>query len=211
MKLNDLRQDYQGYLERVELRSDPIAQFEQWFEDAREAELLEPNAMSLATTGVDGQPALRNVLLKHFDAEGFIFFTNMSSRKAVHIKENPKVCLMFSWLGLERQVIISGRAQALPRAETLRYFLLRPRNSQLGAWVSNQSKVIRSRQLLEEKFEALKHKFANNQVPLPKFWGGYRVKPTRIEFWQGGASRLHDRFEYRLDENQRWQIERLSP
>ncbi|WP_372831678.1 pyridoxamine 5'-phosphate oxidase [Pontibacterium sp.] len=211
MKFNDLRQNYQGNLQRSELEPDPYQQFESWFEDARHAELIEPNAMSLATVDSNGQPSLRNVLLKHVDDQGFVFFTNLGSRKAQQIEENPRVSLMFSWLGLERQVIISGQASMLSRAETLRYFLLRPRNSQLGAWVSEQSKIISSRRLLEDKFEALKRSFTNSEVPLPKFWGGYRVHPSQIEFWQGGASRLHDRFQYMRDQNDRWNIDRLSP
>lgn len=211
MKLNHLRQNYQGSLQLSDLCSDPYQQFEAWFEDASAANLHEPNAMSLATVDSDGRPSLRNVLLKHFDDQGFVFFTNLKSNKARQIEENPNVSLMFSWLGLERQVIVSGKAVLLPRADTLRYFLQRPRNSQLGAWVSHQSKVIRSRELLEQKFTQLKQAFISGEIPTPKFWGGFRIEPSHVEFWQGGANRLHDRFQYRLDNNQQWQIERLSP
>ncbi|WP_432474710.1 pyridoxamine 5'-phosphate oxidase [Amphritea sp. HPY] len=211
MKLNHLRQNYQGCLQRSELCSDPYQQFEAWFGDASTANLQEPNAMSLATVDSDGRPSLRNVLLKHFDDQGFVFFTNLKSNKARQIEENPNVSLLFSWLGLERQVIVSGKAVLLPRADTLRYFLQRPRNSQLGAWVSHQSKVIGSRELLEQKFTQLKQAFASGEIPAPKFWGGFRVEPGHVEFWQGGANRLHDRFQYQLDSNQQWQIERLSP
>ncbi|MEH6579642.1 MAG: pyridoxamine 5'-phosphate oxidase [Amphritea sp.] len=211
MKLNHIREDYQGSLQRADLSNHPFRQFDAWFDDARAANLLEPNAMSLATVDAHGRPSLRNVLLKHYDEAGFVFFTNLKSTKAQQIENNPNVSLMFSWLGLQRQVIVSGKAVQLSRTETLRYFLQRPRNSQLGAWVSHQSKVIRSRQSLEAKFAELKQTFASGSIPLPNFWGGFRIEPTCIEFWQGGASRLHDRFQYQLDSNNQWQIQRLSP
>ncbi|MEH6579520.1 MAG: pyridoxamine 5'-phosphate oxidase [Amphritea sp.] len=182
MKLNHLRQDYQGSLQRADLCNDPYRQFEAWFDDARAPNLLEPNAMSLATVDAQGRPSLRNVLLKHYDEAGFVFFTNLKSTKAQQIESNPNVSLMFSWLGQQRQVIVSGKAVQLSRAETLHYFLQRPRNSQLGAWVSHQSKVICSRQSLEAKFAELKQTFAKGNIPLPNFWGGFRVQPTSIEF-----------------------------
>jgi len=211
MKLNNLRQDYQGQLDLSDLHANPFTMFEHWFDDAREAKLLEPNAMVLATVDGQGCPAQRNVLLKHYDNKGFVFFTNLKSSKAQHIQHNAQVSLLFSWLGLERQVIVTGEAIPLSRLKTLGYFLQRPRNSQLGAWVSHQSKEIASRYVLETKFKKVKHAFTQGQVPLPHFWGGYCVRPSKFEFWQGGESRLHDRFQYQMDHQQQWTIRRLAP
>jgi pyridoxamine 5'-phosphate oxidase len=167
--------------------------------------------MVLASVDAEGRPSQRTVLLKYFDAEGLVFFTNYESRKAVQLTGNPKASLLFPWLALERQVIIDGPAEKISAAESLRYFLSRPHESQLGAWVSQQSQVITSRSLLETKLEEVKRKFTQGQVPLPSFWGGYRVRPERFEFWQGGSGRLHDRFVYRPALPTSWTIERLSP
>jgi pyridoxamine 5'-phosphate oxidase len=150
-------------------------------------------------------------LLKYYDATGFVFFTNYNSRKAKHMAENTQVSLHFLWLPLQRQVEINGFVEKVSAAESLKYFALRPRGSQLGAWVSEQSSVISSRSLLEAKFNELKQKFANREVPLPSFWGGYRLRPERFEFWQGQTSRLHDRFEYQLQTDSRWTRQRLAP
>jgi pyridoxamine 5'-phosphate oxidase len=166
--------------------------------------------MSLASTGNDAQPSLRTVLMKYFDQEGFVFFTNLESAKAQQIAENPKVALLFYWQPLERQVIIRGVAEKITRRESLAYFMKRPHGSQLGAWVSDQSRVITSRKMLEMKFQEMKRKFGEGKVPLPSFWGGYRVRPKEMEFWQGRPSRLHDRFLYRHHETD-WIIERLAP
>jgi pyridoxamine 5'-phosphate oxidase len=213
MDLSDLRKNYlQGGLRRQDLDPDPCGQFTKWFNQAMEADLVEPNAMTLGTVDDRNRPSQRTVLLKFFDARGFVFFTNFESRKAAHIAGNPEVSLLFPWLALERQIIIQGRAEKIPTTESLRYFLSRPRESQLGAWVSRQSSVISSRSLLEQKLAEIKRKFANGEVPLPSFWGGYRVIPTEMEFWQGGAGRLHDRFLYRRESpTEPWTIERLSP
>ncbi|MFM7180862.1 MAG: pyridoxamine 5'-phosphate oxidase [Verrucomicrobiales bacterium] len=213
MDLSELRKNYlQGGLRRQDLDLDPIGQFSKWFNQAMEADLVEPNAMTLATIDANNRPSQRTVLLKFFDGKGFVFFTNFESRKANHIEANPEVSLLFPWLALERQVIIQGRAEKVPTTESLRYFLSRPRESQLGAWVSRQSSVISSRSLLEQKLAEIKRKFAGGEVPLPSFWGGYRVVPVEIEFWQGGAGRLHDRFLYRLENpSSEWTIDRLSP
>ncbi|MGB1270693.1 MAG: pyridoxamine 5'-phosphate oxidase, partial [Endozoicomonas sp.] len=198
-------------LDRESLAPDPFRQFELWFKQAREAELPEPNAMSLATASTSGAPSLRTVLLKYFDNKGFVFFTNYSSHKARDITENPAVALMFPWITLERQVIVRGRAEKVSSAESLRYFSSRPQGSQLGAWVSHQSSVISDRKLLEMKLDEIKRKFKAGKIPLPDFWGGYRVVPEKVEFWQGRPSRLHDRFLYTLDGAAQWQIDRLSP
>jgi pyridoxamine 5'-phosphate oxidase len=207
-----MRADYaRGELRAAELKSDPIEQFGMWFKQACDAELLEPNAMSLSTVSVDGQPSLRTVLLKSFDARGFVFFTNLESRKAREIAGNPRVALMFAWLGLERQVIVTGTAERISSGEALKYFLSRPRGSQIAAWVSNQSSVISSRKLLEMEWERMKEKFAHGHVPLPSFWGGYRVRPHKVEFWQGRANRLHDRLLYTRTGDNTWSIERLAP
>ena len=211
MDIGDMRRDFESEgLDREHLDSDPVRQFEHWFNDAREAGILEPNAMSLATTGADRQPDLRTVLLKYFDHHGFVFYTNYGSRKAGELEENPKAALLFPWIGLNRQVIIQGEVTRVSKAESLRYFASRPRGSQLGAWVSEQSKVISSRGLLEQKVAEVRRKFGDGEVPLPSFWGGYRVVPHRIEFWQGRPSRLHDRFEY-LRSHDGWTIQRLQP
>lgn len=197
-------------LSREALMAEPVQQFETWFEQAKEADLRMPNACALATVAPDGQPSLRTVLLKYFDADGFVFFTNYESKKARDIAANAKVALLFPWLDLERQVKILGRAERISTAESARYFMSRPHGSQLGAWVSNQSAPISSRQMLMAKFEELKRKFKKGEVPLPSFWGGYRVVPDTYEFWQGRQHRLHDRFQYaRQEEN--WRIERLAP
>ena len=207
-----MREDYRrARLRREDLRADPIAQFEAWLEDAIKAQVIEPNAMSLATVGADGCPLVRTVLLKGLDARGFVFFTNLESRKARQIAENPRVSLLFPWLALERQVIVTGIAASMSAGESLRYFLTRPRESQLAAWASRQSSVISSRKVLEMEWEHLKAKFGAGKVPLPSFWGGFRVPPETIEFWQGGPNRLHDRFQYSRWGDGTWLMERLAP
>ena len=167
--------------------------------------------MVLSTVDADNRPASRTVLLKYFDERGFVFFTNLESRKADHIDDNANVALLFFWRELGRQVSIRGLAEKIPTGETLRYFATRPRGSQIGAWVSSQSSVISARSLLEAKFEELKQKFRDKEIPLPSFWGGYRVVPLEIEFWQGRENRLHDRFLYTRQADDRWQIDRLAP
>lgn len=188
----------------------PFVQFEKWFNEAVSSELLEPNAMVLSTADLDLNISQRTVLLKAFDKIGFVFYTNYKSKKATHIEQNSKVSLLFPWYGLERQVAISGTAQKISIEESLKYFLSRPRGSQLGAWVSQQSQIITSRSILETKMQEIKEKFKNGQIPLPDFWGGYRVVPEKIEFWQGRPNRLHDRLLFTRDADT-WKIDRLSP
>ncbi|PID99927.1 MAG: pyridoxamine 5'-phosphate oxidase [Thiothrix nivea] len=212
MNLGAIRNEYmQGGLVRDELKADPFSQFETWFHEATHSEVTEVNAMQLATISPLGAPALRTVLLKSFDEQGFVFYTNYGSQKASHIAANPRVVALFFWKELERQVEISGTAAKIPTAESLKYFLSRPRGSQLGAWVSAQSSVISSRRFLEQKLGEMKRKFGEGEVPLPDFWGGYRIVPDTVEFWQGRPNRLHDRFEYRLRAEHDWEIVRLSP
>ncbi|MEX1116690.1 MAG: pyridoxamine 5'-phosphate oxidase [Akkermansiaceae bacterium] len=211
MDLADFRKEYSDRgLSRDELNANPVAQFSEWFSQASDLKLHEPNAMTLATVDETGMPYQRTVLLKYFDADGFVFFTNYGSRKAKQIAHNPRVSLLFPWITLERQVIIQGVAEKISTAESLKYFASRPRESQIGAWVSNQSEVITSRKFLMQKLAEIGDKFSKGEIPLPSFWGGYRVEPEMIEFWQGGPARLHDRFLYHRDEAA-WKIERLSP
>lgn len=212
MDLSDFRQEYSGRgLRRADLHADPVDQFEAWFRQAVAVGLHEPNAMSLATVDAAGQPLLRTVLLKQFDAEGLVFFTNYESRKAQQIAANPRVSLLFPWLTIERQVIVQGQAEKASREESQHYFDSRPRESRLGAWVSEQSAAIESRETLTQKLEEISARFPGEEIPLPPFWGGYRVRPQTVEFWQGGAARLHDRFLYTRQGGGDWSIERLSP
>ncbi|QBM18528.1 pyridoxine/pyridoxamine 5'-phosphate oxidase [Marinobacter sp. JH2] len=211
MDIGDMRREFESEgLDREHVHDDPVIQFQNWFEDSRKADILEPNAMSLATSGADQMPDIRTVLLKYFDDRGFVFYTNYSSRKARELDQNPRAALLFPWIGLNRQVRIQGTVEKVSKAESLRYFTSRPRGSQIGAWVSEQSKAITSRGLLEQKVAEMKRKFSSGEIPLPDFWGGYRVVPERIEFWQGRPSRLHDRFEY-VREADAWTIQRLQP
>lgn len=214
MDIHAFRQEYtRDGLDLPDLNPDPIHQFEKWFKQACDAGILEPNAMSLATATPDGYPSLRTVLLKAFDHHGFVFYSNYESRKGREIAANPRAALMFPWLGLERQVKITGRVEKVSASESLAYFMSRPYGSQLGAWVSRQSSVVSSRSLLLAKLDEMKRKFAEGKVPLPGGWGGYRVVPDTLEFWQGRPSRLHDRFMYTRDETvpSGWRIERLAP
>ena len=210
--LADLRREYSiKPLRRQNLDADPFQQFDTWFQEALTVEAMDANAMSLATVSTDGQPSQRTVLLKYYDETGFVFYTNLGSRKAREIAANPKVALLFYWHELHRQVTIAGTATTVSAAENVRYFMRRPRDSQLGAWVSHQSSSITARSVLENTFEQMKEKFAHGEVPLPSFWGGYRVTPIAMEFWQGRESRLHDRFVYRQSGPELWDIHRLAP
>ncbi|MEX0322563.1 MAG: pyridoxamine 5'-phosphate oxidase [Puniceicoccaceae bacterium] len=211
MDITHLREEYRREaLNRETLKPEPMDQFKFWFDQCQEAQINEPNAMILATVCPDGAPLNRTVLLKKLDDRGFIFFTNYESSKARHIAGNSRVSALFLWLGLERQVIINGSAEKISNAESLAYFVTRPLGSRLGAWTSQQSSVIKSRSLLEAKLHEMKTKFADGKIPLPSFWGGYRIVPDSYEFWQGRQSRLHDRFRYTRS-GDAWQVERLQP
>ena len=211
MKLDNMRVHYdRDELRREDLDGDPFEQFAAWMNKACESGMVEPNAMSLATAGADGRPTLRTVLLKSFDGRGFVFYTNLESRKARQISENANVSLLFPWLALHRQVVINGVAERVPTSEALAYFVTRPFGSQIGAWASPQSQVVSARALLEMKWEEAKRKFQEGHVPMPSFWGGFRVVPRDIEFWQGRGHRLHDRFLYTRLEEGNWKIERLA-
>ena len=194
-----------------ELESDPIVQFEKWFSEAWDENYPMPHAMSLATASAEGLPTVRTVLLKRYDPRGFVFFTNYGSRKAKQMSDNPQAALLFPWVRLGRQVTVAGRVEKISKSESVQYFLSRPRGSQLSAWASAQSNVISSRAILESAFATVKRRFAEGEVPLPDFWGGYRVDPDSIEFWQNRKDRLHDRFLYNRGENGAWRIDRLTP
>ncbi|NVJ52766.1 MAG: pyridoxamine 5'-phosphate oxidase [Campylobacteraceae bacterium] len=210
--ISKMRQEYVSKgLHKEDLEETPFKQFEKWFNQALDAELIEPNAFTLSTVGIDLKPTQRTVLLKMYDENGFVFFSNYKSRKSQHIDENPNISAHFAWLGLERQVRIEGTIKKISKSASMKYFLSRPKGSQLGAWVSHQSQVVNSRSVLESKFDEMRKKFSKGEIPFPSFWGGYQIVPTYFEFWQGGLNRLHDRFVYELNENQEWDIYRLEP
>ena len=235
MSLSDIRREYDlAELRRDQLEPDPLAQFKKWFEQASGArisgrlrklfvgiyksllsfagaELIDANAMTLATADRQGRPSARVVLLKGVDERGFIFFTHYESRKGRELEENPQGALVFYWADLERQICISGEVSKLPRAESEAYFRTRPRGSRLAAWASTQSEVLNDRLVLEEKWKKLEQQYPGAEVPLPPYWGGYVLSPTRLEFWQGRPNRLHDRFRYTKLPDGKWQIERLCP
>ena len=210
MNLADLRRNYtQGTLDKQDLKADPIEQFQGWLDEAKGADVLEPNAMTLATVDAAGQPSARIVLLKGLDKRGFVFYTNYESRKARELAANSRAALVFNWLALERQVRVEGTVSKLPVEESQAYHRSRPHGSQLGEWVSPQSRVIDNRGVLEARLREFEEKFPD-EVPLPDFWGGFVVRPQRVEFWQGRPNRLHDRFRYSR-EGQEWRLERLAP
>ena len=211
MGIKDNRREYDyGTLSRENLRSNPFEQFSLWMDQALEAEIVDPTAMSVATVDTQGKPWQRMVLLKGFDERGFVFYTNLGSRKVADIMSNPQVSLQFPWLQLDRQVIVGGMAEPLSDNENSDYFKSRPISSQLAAWASEQSSPIASREVLEAQFNAVQQRFESGEVPLPEFWGGYRIVPREFEFWQGGENRLHDRFSFQRDGDS-WIISRLSP
>lgn len=211
MQLEDIRREYaREGLSRESLNACPLAQFDIWMQQAIDAGVTDPTAMTLATVDEHGAPSQRIVLLKKMDESGFVFFTNYSSEKAKDMRQNNRVSLHFPWHVIDRQVKIRGIVEKISTAESLAYFASRPKASQLAAWASKQSSRISSRQFLMSQFESLKTKFAEGEVPLPDFWGGYRVKPKAIEFWQGRENRLHDRFCYSRQDNT-WAIHRLAP
>ncbi len=206
-----IRKEYtQSKLDEESILKNPFDQFDKWFKEALDSEITEPTAMVLSTVDSSAQPFQRTVLLKTFDKDGFVFYTNYESRKAEQVGSNPKVNILFPWYQLERQVAITGRVEKVSTKQSLKYFLSRPKGSQLGAWVSNQSEVISSRSVLETKLEQMKKKFKEGKIPLPDHWGGYRIIPSSFEFWQGRKNRLHDRFLYGI-ENDGWKVNRLAP
>jgi pyridoxamine 5'-phosphate oxidase len=213
MSLADLRRDYSlaGLLEK-DLAKDPFRQFDKWFQEAEAAKITEPNAMICSLATREGLPSSRTVLLKGVDGRGFVFFGNYESRKGRELSENPRASLLFPWIALERQIIVEGSVTKLSREESAAYFHSRPRASQLGAWASPQSTIIAGRSVLEDSMKALEQKYAGQEVPMPPHWGGYRVVPETVEFWQGRRSRLHDRLRYRrVSPGGEWTVERLAP
>ena len=207
-----IREDFSREpLDPTLLASEPMTQFESWFSQACTVDPEAPNALSLATASSAGRPSVRTVLLKLYDESGFIFFTNYGSRKGRDLSENPFGSMLFPWTRQGRQVIANGPVTRISSTESLKYFLSRSRGSQLGAWTSAQSSVISARSVLESKLYEMKSKFSHGEVPLPSFWGGYRLKPETVEFWQGQADRMHDRFLYSRDASGHWQVERLAP
>ncbi|MGK0441785.1 MAG: pyridoxamine 5'-phosphate oxidase [Pseudohongiellaceae bacterium] len=212
MDIDSIRREYlQGGLHRKDLKACPVEQFQVWLQQAVNAELHDPTAMTVATVDDSGQPSQRIVLLKELSAEGFVFYTNFGSRKAQELSKNNRISLHFPWHMLERQVKICGVAEKVPSAQAAKYFLSRPQESQLAAWASHQSRPISTRELLTQQFSRMKEKYSKGHIPLPDFWGGYCVVPHQIEFWQGGGNRLHDRFVYTKQPSGQWQIERLAP
>lgn len=208
----DLRKDYSSQtLRETDIESDPIDQFQKWWIEAVNSQIDEVNAMTLATSSSDGMPSARIMLLKGFDKNGFVFFTNYKSYKAMHLEENPKACLVFFWKELERQVRITGLVKKASGKDSDEYFLSRPPGSQIGAWASSQSQVIESREWLENRYLQLTEDFKHKELKRPPHWGGYIVTPVIMEFWQGRPSRLHDRIQYTLEEDGSWKFERLSP
>jgi len=211
LDLQEMRTEYiQATLDESTVPTDPFILFETWFSKAVQAEVKDTNSMILAKRKKENIPNIRTVLLKIFDEKGFVFFTNYNSVKAKEIEQNPHVALEFLWLDLERQVRVIGTCEKISTSESMSYFMKRSRGSQIGAWVSEQSSVISSRKMLQMQIEKMKQKFANGSIPLPDLWGGYRVIPSQIEFWQGRANRLHDRIVY-TRQNGGWSIQRLAP
>ena len=212
MTLADLRKDYSlAGLSEKDLARDPFRQFEKWFQEAEAAKIPEPNAMTLSTSDGEGQPSSRTILLKGLDGRGFVFYGNYESRKGRELSANPRASLLFPWIAIERQVIAEGRVARISREESETYFHSRPRLSQLGAWASQQSSIVSGRAVLEQNMKAMDEKYAGREVPLPPNWGGYRLAPETVEFWQGRRNRLHDRLRYRRGKDGDWTVERLAP
>ena len=208
----NIRKDYKlQTLSEKDVSKDPFSQFDKWWQEAIHSGVDEPNAMTLATASADGMPDARIVLLKGFDSSGFVFFTNYHSAKGMQLLENPRASLVFFWAALERQVRISGLITLTSAQASDAYFNSRPENSRIGAWASPQSKVIENREWLEENEEKMKVELSGNAIQRPPHWGGYMLKPVRMEFWQGRPSRLHDRILYSLQGNGSWNIQRLAP
>ena len=209
-----LRNDYdEDCLRQAELPDNPFDLFSNWFEQALDSGIAEPNGMVIATTGIDGQPSQRTVLMKSFDSSGFYFFTNYASRKARELADNPRISCTFPWLALHRQVTFLGAVTRASEAHSAAYFASRPRGSQVGAWASRQSEVLPDRETLEARIREIEQRFGDGEIPLPDHWGGFHVVPHRVEFWQGRTSRLHDRFVYirDADAGDRWSLDRLYP
>ncbi len=212
IKVDKLRSEYKGeYLDISNVDPSPFKQFKVWFKEALHSDIYDPNAMILSTVDQNGMPSSRTVLLKAYDERGFVFYTNHKSNKVKELEENPHLVVLFPWFKLSRQLIIQGTVERVSKMESLKYFLSRPLGSKLSAWVSHQSAVISSRNILEMKLKEMKEKFRDGKVPLPDYWGGFRIIPSSFEYWQGQPERLHDRIYYSLQNDGNWKIVRLAP